>query len=76
MMKKINNSQLLEVIFDMMSDNTITFRQLSNAFFDSRVHNKESFLNTIELLKIDIENKRVQDSKDLHPSLFEFKGEE
>ena len=70
-MKKVNNSQLMEVIADLLSDNSITFRQFSNHFFDSRVHNKESFLNTLELLKTDIKNKRVQDSKNYHPNLFE-----
>lgn len=75
-MKKVNDQQLMEVIADLMSDNSITFRQFANAFFDSRVHNKQSFLNTLELLTKDIKNKRVQDSKNLHPSLFEFKGDE
>ena len=70
-MKKVNNSQLIEVIADLLSDNSITFRQFANAFFESRIHNKQSFLNTLELLKTDIENKRVIDSKNLHPSLFE-----
>ena len=69
-MKKVNNEQLKEVIFDMLSDNSITFRQLALSFFISRVHNKESFLNTLELLKLDVIKHRVQDSKDLHPSLF------
>ncbi len=70
-MKKVNNSQLIEVIADLMSDNSITFRQFANAFFDSRIHNKESFLKTLELLRIDIENKRVVDSRNLHQDLFE-----
>jgi len=69
-MKKVNQSQLIEVIADIMSDNSITFRQFANAFFDSRIHNKHSFLNTLELLKTDIENKRVTDSKNLHEDLF------
>jgi len=68
--KKVNNSQLMEVIADLLSDNSITFRQFSNHFFDSRVHNKESMLNTLELLKTDIENKRVIDSRNLHDDLF------
>jgi hypothetical protein len=54
-MKKVNNAQLMEVIADLLSDNSITFRQFGNHFFDSRVHNKESMLNTLELLKTDIE---------------------
>jgi hypothetical protein len=69
-MKKVNNQQLMEVIADLLSDNSITFRQFANAFFDSRVHNKDSFLNTLELLKTDIKNKRVQDSRNLHEDLF------
>ena len=70
-MKKVNNEQLKEVIFDMLSDNSITFRQLALSFFSSRVHNKLSFLNTLELLKKDVEQFMVVDSKDLHDDLFE-----
>ena len=53
-MRKVNTQALMEVIADLMSDNSITFRHFSNAFFDSRIHNKHSFLNTLELLKTDI----------------------
>jgi len=70
-MKKVNNQALMEVIADLMSDNSITFRQFSNHFFDSRVHNKDSFLKTLELLKTDIKNKRVVDSKNNHIDLIE-----
>ena len=52
-----------------MSDNSITFRQFSNQFYDSRVYNQESFTKTIELLKTDIKNKKIKNIKD-HPDLF------
>jgi len=70
-MIKLNEVQTMEMIFDLMSIHELSFRNVGNHFFDSRVHNKESFLNTLELLKTDIKNKRVQDSKDLHADLFE-----
>jgi hypothetical protein len=59
----------MEVLFDVLSDNGITFRQFSNQFYDSRVYNQESFDKTIELLKVDIKNKKIKNIKD-HPDLF------
>ena len=69
-MRKTNVHQLMEVICDLMSDNGITLRQFNNHFYDSRIHNQDSMLSMIELLTIDIKNKRVIDSKNLHPDLF------
>ena len=62
----------MEVMADILSDNDISFRQFANHFYDSRVYNLESFDKTIELLKTDIKNKKIVDSKSFHPSLFEI----
>jgi len=70
-MKKVNNSQLMEVIMDLMSDNSITFREFAIAFFMSRVHNKLSFIKTLVLTIKDIKKINVVDSKNYHPNLFE-----
>ena len=69
-MIKLNEVQTMEMIFDLMSIHGLSFRNLANHFYDSRVLNQDSFLNTIELLKTDIKNKRVIDSKNLHDDLF------
>jgi len=69
-MIKLNEVQTMEMIFDLMSVHNLSFRNVGNHFFDSRVHNKESFQNTLDLLKADIKNKRVTDSKNNHPDLF------
>ena len=61
---------------DMMSDNDISFRQFGNHFYDSRVYNLESFDKTIELLKTDIKNKKIVDSRNNHPDLFKLKENE
>ena len=70
LMKKLNNTALKELIFDIMSDNDITFRKLALSFFESRVHNEESFLKTIDLLRQDVIDTHVIDSKNLHEDLF------
>lgn len=61
----------MELMADLMSDNNITLRQFNNHFFDSRIHNKDSMLKTLELLKTDIKNKNIIDSKNLHPDLIQ-----
>lgn len=74
-MNKVNNQQLLEVIFDQLSDNDITFRQFAVAFFLSRVKNKISFCKTLILTIKDVRSlkpidKEIHDSKNDHPDLF------
>ena len=69
-MRKVNQQALKEVIFDIMSDNDISFRELALSFYKSRVYNEESFLKTLDLLRQDVINTRVIDSKDNHPDLF------
>ena len=71
-MIKLNEYQTMEMIFDLMSVHGLSFRNVSNHFFDSRVRSSESFLRTLDLLKEDINNKRkddVIDTRDLHTDL-------
>ena len=71
-MIKLNEYQTMEMIFDLMSVHGLSFRNVGNHFFDSRVRSSESFLRTLDLLKEDINNKRkddVIDTRDLHTDL-------
>ena len=70
-MKKVNDTALMEVVCDLMSDNQITFRQFAIHFFKSRVKNKITFIKTLILTIKDIKKLDVVDSKNYHPSLFE-----
>jgi hypothetical protein len=69
-MRKVNPELWKECLFDGMSDNDISFRELALSFYKSRVYNEESFLKTLDLLRQDVINTRVVDSKNNHPDLF------
>jgi len=73
---KANKTLLLEFMFDIMSDHEITIREFVVAFFKSRIKNKDYRETFIDNVDKDIKGIHVADSRDYHPSLFEFKGDE
>ena len=67
---KANRTLLMEFIMDLMNDNKISLKEFCVAFFKSRIRNNEYQESFIAGIEEEIKKLKVEDSKDLHPSLF------
>ena len=68
---KVNKTLLLEFIFDLMSQNEVTVKEFTVAFFRSRVRNQEYQEAFIRGLEEELKKIHIIDSRDLHDDLFE-----
>ena len=66
----MNKTILKELIFDILKQNEITFKELARDFFISRVRNQNYREAFIRGLEEELKTINVVDSRDYHEDLF------
>ena len=73
---RANKQHVIKLVADLLSDHEIKLIEFSEYFFKNNIKNEKYLPTYVRKLVKSVRSKKVQNSADLHPSLFEFKGEE